>query len=108
MAENIIDLFRNDRNESQNNDMIIEELNPRASKCDGQFIIRTNQLVLDLISLFAHTCEDKMQNIEISVVKAADLLIQMEKKVAKTGNETKESSEVNDECNDVFGIARSH
>ncbi|CAG2256275.1 unnamed protein product [Mytilus edulis] len=104
LVENITDLFRNGMDESQYNEMIKDELNPRPGNCDGLVIVKTNQLIWDLISPFAQTCDKKMQNIERSVVKASVLLSKTVNNIAKTDNETNEFSEVIDECNDVLAL----
>lgn len=63
--------------------MIKYELNPRPSNCDGLVIVRTNQLIWDLISSFVRTCDKKMPDIERSVVKAAVFLRKTVNKLAK-------------------------
>ncbi|VDI02088.1 Hypothetical predicted protein [Mytilus galloprovincialis] len=93
LAENITYLFRNGMHESQYNEMIKDELNPRPVNCDGLVIVKTNQLIWDLISPFAQTCEKKMQNKERSFVKAAVLLSKTVNNIEKTDNEANEFRE---------------
>ena len=69
--------------ESQYNAMIKDELNPRPGNCDGLVIVKTHQLIWDLIFPFAQTCDKKMQNIQRSVVKAAVLLSKTVNNIAK-------------------------
>ncbi|VDI19941.1 Hypothetical predicted protein [Mytilus galloprovincialis] len=90
--------------ESPYNEMTKDELNPRPGNCDGLVIVKTNQLIWDLISPFAQTCDKKMQNIERSVVKTTVLLSKTVNKVANTDNVTNEFSEVIDECNDDLAL----
>ena len=71
LASNINDLFRNGMDDAQYSEIIKDEVNPRPDNCDGLLVVKTNQLIWELISPFAQTCDKKMQAIEKSVVKAA-------------------------------------
>ena len=106
MASNITDLFSNGMDDAQYSEIIKDEVNPRPDNCDGLLVVKTNQLIWELISPFAQTCDKKMQAIEKSVVKAAVLLCKTVNNLAKTEKEknTDEFDNVIDECNDVLAL----
>ena len=89
LASNINDLFRNGMDDAQYSEIIKNEVNPRPDNCDGLLVVKTNQLIWELISPFAQTCDKKMQAIEKSVVKAAVLLCKTVNNLAKTEKEKK-------------------
>ena len=49
---------------AQYNEIIKDENNPSLEICDGLVVVRTNQLIWELISPFAQTCDKKMQSME--------------------------------------------
>ena len=106
LASNITDLFRNGMDDTQYSEIVKDEVNPRPDNCDGLVVVKTNQLIWELISPFAQTCDKKMQAIEKSVVKAAVLLCKTVNNLAKTEKEknTDEFGDVIDECNDVLAL----
>jgi hypothetical protein len=73
--------------DAQYSEIIKDEVNPRPDNCDGLLVVKTNQLIWELISPFALTCDKKMQAIEKSVVKAAVLLCKTVNNLAKTEKE---------------------
>jgi hypothetical protein len=60
-------------NEDLYSDLIKDENNARPENCEGLKVMKTNQLVWDIISQEAKTIDRKMQNIETSVVKGSML-----------------------------------
>jgi hypothetical protein len=92
--------------DAQYSEIIKDEANPRPDNCDGLLVVKTNQLIWELISPFAQTCDKKMQAIEKSVVKAAVLLCKTVNNLAKIEKEknTDEFDNVIDECNDVLAL----
>jgi hypothetical protein len=106
LASNITDLFRNGMDDAQYSEIIKDEVNPRPDNCDGLLVVKTNQLIWELISPFAQTCDKKIPAIEKSVVKAAVLLCKTVNNLAKTEKEknTDEFDNVIDECNDVLAL----
>lgn len=59
LASNITDLFRNGMNEDQYSDFIKDENNARPENCEGLKVVKTNQLVWDIISPEARTNDRK-------------------------------------------------
>jgi hypothetical protein len=53
LASNITDLFRNGMDEAQYSEIIKDEVNHRPDNCDGSLVVKTNQLIWELISPFA-------------------------------------------------------
>jgi hypothetical protein len=87
----------------QYNDLVKDEKTPRPeNSCEGLKIVKTNQLVWDIIPTFSLTCDKKMQNIEKTLVKAATILTKVVDKMAKL--DTDENSEVLDNCNDTIAL----
>ena len=76
-------------------------------------VVRTNQLVWDIISPEARTNDRKIQNIDTSVIKGSVILTKVVNKLAELENEIDEASKssiskIIDECNDsltLFGHA---
>jgi len=106
LAVNITDLLRNGMDETQYNELIKDEQNPRPENCEGLVVVRTNQLIWELISPFAQTSDKKIQNIERSLVKAAVLLCRTVNKCAQNEKEkgTEQFTDVIEECNDVLAV----
>lgn len=106
LASNITDFVRNGMDKVQYNDLMKDDTNPRLDNCDGLVVVKTNQLIWDLISPYTQTCDRKMQNIEKSVVKAATLLAKTVNDLAKLDKEknTDEFSETIESCNDVLAV----
>jgi hypothetical protein len=102
LAQNVTSLFLNDMDEEQYNDLVKDEKTPRPENCEGLKIVKTNQLVWDIIPTFSQTCDKKMQNIEKTLVKAATILTKVVDKMAKL--DTDENSEVLDNCNDTIAL----
>lgn len=109
LATNITDLFRNGMNEDQYSDMIKDENNARPENCEGLKIVKTNQLVWDIISQEAKTIDRKMQNIETSVIKGSIILAKVVNKLADVENELDDTQKTKlgkiiDECNDSLAL----
>ena len=102
LAQNVTSLFLNGMDEEQYNDLVKDEKTPRPENCEGLKIVKTNQLVWDIIPTFSQTCDKKMQNIEKTLVKAATILTKVVDKMAKL--DTDENSEVLDNCNDTIAL----
>ena len=69
LATNITDLFRNGMNEDQYSDLIKDENNARPENCEGLKVVKTNQLVWDIISQEAKTNDRKMQTLKPLLLK---------------------------------------
>jgi hypothetical protein len=102
LAQNVTSLFLNGMDEEQYNDLVKDEKTPRPENCEGLKIVKTNQLVWDIIPTFSQTCDKKIQNIEKTLVKAATILTKVVDKMAKL--DTDENSEVLDNCNDTIAL----
>ena len=101
----ITDLFRNGMDDAQYSEIIKDEFNPRPDNCNGVLVVKSNQLIRELISPFAQTSVKKMQAIEKSVAKAAVLLCKTVNNLAKTEKENNtDKFDVIDECNDVLAL----
>jgi hypothetical protein len=59
LAANITDLFRNGMNEDQYSDLIKDENNARPENCEGLKVVKTNQIVWDIISQEAKTAKHR-------------------------------------------------
>ena len=102
----------------QYNYLVKDEKTPRPENCEGLKIVKTNQLVWDIIPTFSQTCDKKMQNIEKTVVKAATILTKVVDKMANLYTDPAnlytdpanlytdqdENSEVLDNCNDTIAL----
>jgi len=89
LAENITDLFRNDMSEDQFTELTKDDNNARPENYKGLYLVKTNQLIWDIISPQTQTIDRKMQVIQKAVVKAATLLTKVVNDMA-----SKESPEV--------------
>ena len=54
--------------------LVKDETNARPSNCEGLVVVKTNQLVWDAVSSVARTNDLKLQKVETSVAKAANVL----------------------------------
>lgn len=102
LAQNVTSLFLNGMDEEQYSDIFKDEKNARPENCEGLKVVKTNQLIWDILPPFTQTCDKKMQNIEKTVVKAATVLTNAVNKMAKV-----DSQEMNDfieSCNDTLAL----
>ena len=109
LAENVNDLFRNGMNEEQYLELTKDENNARPENCEGLTVVRTNQLIWNVISPYAQTADKKRQLIKKSVVKAATILTKTVHDMAKHEQEDgqDENPDMNgyiDNCNDVLAL----
>ena len=109
LAENINDLFRNGMNEDQYVELTKDENNARPENCEGLTVVRTNQLIWNVISPYAQTADKKLQFIERSVVKAATILTKTVNEMANHEQDENQDDnpEMNgyiDNCNDVLAL----
>ena len=106
LAQNVTSLFLNGMDDTQYSELVDDEKNARPENCEGLRVVRTNQLVWDIIPHFTQTCDKKMQNIEKTVVKAANILVKTVNSMAKMEGDKDESeiSEVIDSCNDSIAL----
>ena len=105
LAKNVTDLFRNGMDEDQYNDLIKDENTGRSEKCEGLTVVRTNQLVWDLISPNAQQSDKKLQSVGKSVVKAATIITKVVNKMALQESEGDTSvGEYIDSCNDALAL----
>lgn len=100
LADNVTDLFRNGMNEDQFIELTKDENTPRPENCEGLAIVKTNQLIWDIISPQAQSVERKMQVIQKAIVKASTVLVNTVNKMASTD----ENNNTIDECNDALAI----
>ena len=109
LAANITDLFRNGMNEDQYSEMVKDENNSRPENCEGLQVVKTNQLVWDIISPEAKTNDRKMQNVETSLIKGSVILTKVADKLASLENELdvpqkEKLGKIIDECNDSLAL----
>lgn len=67
LAKNVTDLFRNGMDEDQYNDLTKDENAGRPENYEGLTVVRTNQLVWDLIGPNAQQNDKKLQSVVKSV-----------------------------------------
>ena len=109
LAKNITDVFRNGMGDEQYTELTKDENNARPENCEGLVVVRTNQLVWDIISPEARTNDRKMQNIETSVIKGSVILTKAVNKMADIETKVEdllkpEVSKLLDECNDALTL----
>ena len=109
LAENITDLFRNGMNEDQYIELTKDENTARPENCEGLTIVRTNQLIWNVLSPMAQTADKKLQFIEKSVIKAAIILTKTVNEMAQNDQVAEKDDGPNmneyiDKCNDVLAL----
>jgi hypothetical protein len=108
-AENITDLFKNGMNEDQYIELTKDENTARPKNCEGLAVVRTNQLIWNVLSPMAHTADKKLQFIDKSVIKAAIILTKTVNEMAQNDQvaEKHDSPNMNeyfDKCNDALAL----
>jgi len=73
--------------------MLKDEKLARPANCDGLSVVKCNLLVWALLSPNACTTDKKLQDIETSVIKSANVLTKMVDQVAKLEQKLKENGE---------------
>lgn len=101
LAKNVNNLFLNGMDEEQYNEIVKDEKTPRPENCEALRVVKTNQLVWDVLPTFTQTCDRKLQNIEKTVVKAATILTASVNKMAQSDNC---DDEILDKCNDTIAL----
>ena len=110
LASNLTDLFRNGMNDDQYSELTKDDNNARPENCEGLKVVKTNQLVWDIISPEAKTNDRKMQNIETSLIKGSIILAKIVNKLAVLENDINDDEhksaigEIIDECNDSLAL----
>ena len=106
LATNVTDLFRNVMNDEQYTKLTKDDNDARPENCDGLTVVRTNQLIRNVISLGAQTDDEKMQFVEKSVIKTATILIKTVNKMAEaeSSNEIPGIGWYIDSCNDILAL----
>ncbi|XP_050392734.2 uncharacterized protein LOC126811206 isoform X2 [Patella vulgata] len=74
LANNVNELFKNGMSEDQYNALTKDEVTARPKNCDGLVLVKTNQLVWDIMTPESRSSDRKMQAIESSVIKSAIIL----------------------------------
>ena len=104
LANTVTDLFRKGIDEEQYNALLKDPALSRPENCSGFTVVRCNQLVWDLLSPSPRINDEKLQNIETTVVKSPSVLAKVVNEVAtleKTLHENGENiSFVIDKLND--------
>ncbi|KAK3092455.1 hypothetical protein FSP39_003008 [Pinctada imbricata] len=110
LASNLTDLFRNGMNDEQYSELTKDDNNARPENCEGLKVVKTNQLVWDIISPEAKTNDRKMQNIETSLIKGSIILAKIVNKLAILENDINDDEhkstigQIIDECNDILAL----
>lgn len=104
LAQNVTSLFLNGMDEEQYSDIFKDEKNARPGNCEGLKVVRTNQLIWDILPPFTQTCDKKMQNVEKTVIKAATVLTNAVNKMAKVESENQEFNDFIESCNDTLAL----
>ena len=102
LDENVTDLFHNGMNEEQYNELTKDDVNGRPDNCTGLTVVRTNQLVWDLIAPSTQQIDKKLQYIEKSVIKSAIIMTRTVNDMAK--DESCGNSQLIDNCNDSLAL----
>ena len=102
LAENVTDLFHNGMDDEQYNELTKDDVNGRPENCTGLTVVRTNQLVWDLIAPPTQQIDKKLQNIEKSVIKSAIIMTRTVNDMAK--DESCDNSQWIDNCNDSLAL----
>ncbi|XP_013419994.1 uncharacterized protein LOC106180532 [Lingula anatina] len=93
LASSVNDLFTNGIvDHSKYTELTKDENNSRPKNCESLVIVKTNKMVWNIIPQYAKTNDKKLQDVQMSVVKAATLMTKGIDKLAKleTGNDTSE------------------
>ncbi|MES9884347.1 MAG: hypothetical protein ABW185_26165 [Sedimenticola sp.] len=106
LAETVTGLFRKGMDDDQYMELVKDETTPRPNNCEGLTVVKTNQLVWDIMSPGARTNDRKLQTIESSVIKSATILAKMVNKVATIEKESADTDLgfVIDEGNDALAL----
>jgi hypothetical protein len=102
LVENVTDLFHNGMDEEHYNELTKDDVNGRPDNCTGLTVVRTNQLVWDLIAPSTQQIDKKLQYIEKSVIMAAIIMTRTVNDMAK--EESCGNSQWIDNCNDSLAL----
>ena len=103
LANNIDELFRNGMNEKQYEDLLKHENTNRPQNCESLSVVKTNQLVWDILSPETRTSDKKLQNVELSVVKGATILAKVVNRIAEL-DQNEENDKLIEMCNDSLAM----
>ena len=84
--------------------MVKDENNARLENCEGLTVVKTNRLIWDVVSHNAGLNDKKLQNMELSVVKAATILTKTVNNMATLEKDCQEFSPLIDSCNNVLAL----
>ena len=113
LATTVTDLFRNGMNEEQYLHLVKDENTPRPENCEGLSVVRTNQLIWNVLPPWAQTSDKKMQSIEKTIVKAAVILTKTINLMTKNDqasdkdevqDDKQETNEILNNCYDALAL----
>ena len=102
LAEHVTDLLHNSMDEEQYNELTKDDVNGRPEHCTGLTVVRTNQLVWDLIAPSTQQIDKKLQYIEKSVITSAIIMTRTVNDMAK--DESCGNSQWIDNYNDSLAL----
>ena len=102
LAEHVTDLLHNGMDEEQYKEVTKDDVNGRPEHCTGLTVVRTNQLVWDLIAPSTQQIDKKLQYIEKSVITSAIIMTTTVNDMAK--DESCGNSQWIDNYNDSLAL----
>ena len=103
-ALNVKELFHKGIDADRYKELMKDENDARPENCEGLTVVKTNRLIWDAVSHNARLNDKKLQNIELSVVKAATILTKTVNNMATLEKDCQEFSPLIDSCNNVLAL----
>ena len=104
LALNVNELFHKGIDANRYEELVKDENSTRPENCEGLTVVKTNRLIWDAVSHNARLNDKKLQNIELSVVKAATILTKTVNNTATLKKDCQEFSPLIDSCNNVLAL----
>ena len=106
LANNINDLFKNGMNETLYDEMTKQSMTIRPANCDSLCVVKTNQLVWDILTPETRSSDKKLQNVENSLIKGSIILTKVVNRLAEMEKEehNEKVDELIDMCNDSIAL----
>ena len=104
LAENVNELFHKGIDEDRYEELVKDENNARPENCEGLSVVKTNRLIWDAVSHNSRLNDKKLQNIELSVIKAATILTKTVNNMASIEKDCDLITPMIDGCNNVLAL----
>ena len=106
LANNINELFRNGMNETLHEEISKQNIVSRPENCEALCVVKTNQLVWDILSPETRSSDKKLQNVEHSLVKGATIIAKVVNRLAimEKNEKNADFDELIDLCNDSLAL----